>query len=161
VEAGYAEPVIGSSVQNGGVNVSTSYFATRLGIALPLLEDIYADVLFGPSLSLVRWPISSTTWAIDSVYRIRYTEYEIEPYLSFYFGWGYDRGRLGDQGTHWNYMLGGGPGIRYQLSENWWATIEYRIWHQSNGADVFNQPENEPNTGYNSDLLLFGIEFEF
>jgi hypothetical protein len=120
------------------------------GEVIQISEDLHVDTFAGPA-------VEDQGWGFDVLPRLRYSGWEaLQPYFGLAAGFRYG---VEDQATPWGFALGGGPGVRLMATKTSWLTLEYRVWHESNGSKVFRSPE--PNPGFNSDLLILGMEIQF
>jgi opacity protein-like surface antigen len=73
------------------------------------------------------------------------------PYLVGGAGVSFASHRLPHDGTSFNFMLEGGPGLQYALTPRWLLGVEWRLQHFSN-ADI-----SPSNAGLNLSLFLVGV----
>jgi len=160
IEGGAGRPVaIGSLLDDAGGVPSTVFHGGFYfgGDIADTLEGFTLDAFVGPAVESAN---GDTGAGFDVLPRFRYTRWIlVEPYIGLSAGFHYFPNGIGEQSTDWGFVLGGGPGVRVRMSEKTWLTAEYRAWHESNGSKVFGSPE--PNPGFNSDLIILGLEFKF
>jgi opacity protein-like surface antigen len=77
------------------------------------------------------------------------------PYLEVTAGVGQTNLKVIEMDSRHTFVLEGGAGLAYLLSENWALSVGYRFQHLSN-ADT-----ESPNRGINSDSGIVGISFIF
>lgn len=56
-------------------------------------------------------------------------------------------------GSHFSALMGTTLGLKYQLGDRLWSTLEGSIWHSSNGHTAL------PNVGMNSPLLMLSVQY--
>jgi hypothetical protein len=146
---------------NHGDDALVTNFSVKGGIELFEVNNLKFDLFLGPTLSRLYEPVETTGIALDILPRLLYTKHSVQPYIDLNFGGVYWPRGISGQGTNWGFILGGGAGTRFSVSEenNKWLFVEYRFWHESNGRKVFGT--RGPNPGFNADTVMFGFEWEF
>ena len=98
--------------------------------------------------------------SLDANLRLRYDAGIIEPYIYAQHGFGTWQPKFDRQGSSWGFPTSFGAGIRLDVYSDIWLFLEYRAFHESNGAGTFLESPS-PNPGYNSDMIFGGLEFSF
>lgn len=96
---------------------------------------------------------------ISTQQRLRYSLLPLQPYLLTSAGFDYLTQSWDKQGTNYGFVLQVGLGFLYPYSPTKSFTLDYRVWHESNGSAIFGTPG--PNPGYNSDCIFLGYEVRF
>ncbi len=84
----------------------------------------------------------------------------LEPYVRLNAGMEWYHEKLEPQGTAWGFPLSGGIGFRVPLDHVGWLTVDFTLWHFSNGTKVFGHGLG-PNPGVNTDLGRIAFEIPF
>jgi hypothetical protein len=119
------------------------------------------DVGIGPSTSI---PLTGDAPGVGGQVWIR-PRISIYDLFDIYFvtcgGIDYYHSKWAPQGTYWGFPFQVGPGVRVPVPffSGVSATLDYRLWHESNGSRYFGN-NNEPNPGFNCDVVMFGLEFK-
>ncbi len=71
--------------------------------------------------------------------------------------WAYFTQKWDPQSTHDGFILSAGPGIEWEIDDEWSLQFGYRLIHESNGSKVFGRPEVNP--GFQADALYLGLKF--
>ena len=151
--AGFTTP-IERTVQKEGAYISYSELSYKHGVTLDVFDNPAIDLMAGPRLGI---PLTDSEdgviLGLEAEARIRQRREGIQPYIGFHVGKAYFTERWPDQGTNWGFTLG--PMVGFKC-ENW--TLEWRIWHESNGTKVFGHDQG-PNPGFNASMIAIGVEF--
>lgn len=118
------------------------------------------DGLIGASTNTTITDDTDFGIATEIMPRFRFTYWNgFQPYFVLSTGVTYFPTGIRDQGTDYGFILGGGPGAKFLVDKGLSLVVEWRAWHESNGRSIWQT--HGPNFGYNSDLLLIGIEKDF
>lgn len=142
-----------------GHDISTTNFEIGIFQPVKIIDELYSD--WGAEITSYRVG-SDDSYGIsgDLNLRLRYDTGVLEPYIFAQHGIGSWSPKFDGQGSHWGFPTSFGAGNRFQLWENKWLFLEYRVFHESNGAGTFLKSP-EPNPGFNTDMIFVGVEFEF
>ena len=152
-----AIPYHGGSFETarGEVNLVLSY---PLGTAMVRLDGIG-----GPTGTMPTDGTGGVGVGLTGGLRVLFCLAVIEPYIFGTSGIEYYHERWHKdeivQDTFWGFPTEIGVGSRFPIANKKWITLDYRFFHQSNGAGKFN--DCYPNPGFNTDILMLGYEFEF
>jgi len=116
------------------------------------------SILLGPSIFIPTRGPKNDLVGLELRVRLAYSDLPVRPFIEGFFGYGYTRRRWWGEGTHHLFSVGGTIGVSIPI-ESWSLDLGYRYHHISNGAVVFGA--KSPNAGYNTDMLIFGIEKRF
>ncbi len=116
------------------------------------------EVLFEPVAAHYHEPFSASLFGASLVLRYNFLTFgRWMPYWDFGAGvsWTDLAPRIPEQSTKFNFLLQGGPGLQYFLTERSALNVAVRMQHISN-ANIGNR-----NTGINSILGLIGYSYYF
>lgn len=146
----------------GGLPMNGHYGAIKVGIRTEIAENVDLGIAAGPAIFAPTKGPSEEFFSLEANPRLTYTGWAIRPYAEIVAGIGFsDRHRWEYEGTQRLFSIGGGAGVTIPLDEKekWELDVGYRFYHVSNGTKVFGA--KEPNVGYNTDLLMLGIQYNF
>lgn len=156
-EYGYGEPAHFSSgikKNTGGLPLHLNYTSIKIGPRLYDGDTYEFDVMAGPFLALPSKHASAAAAGVVLTPRVVGGDMGggVRPFLSVDLGLGWFDWK--PQGSDFNFVVGGGPGFLMEVTDGVTATLSTSIFHVSNARTA------QPNPGFNSDLILFGLEFE-
>jgi opacity protein-like surface antigen len=142
----------------GGVQAGTVVYDSTV---------VSADAAVGPNVTGMIGPDNSGTWYTANANLrlfVKITDV-FEPFIMGGVGVGYadvQPDSFGTDDNHgWVMPLQTGIGGRFNLSDKWSATGEYRLDHTSGlGDSVFDRAAGSSH-GVSNDLFLFGVEYRF
>lgn len=151
---------LSNELQSVGKNISAVNTGFKVGSEIGLTDELKLDILVGPTITHpFGGPDShARAFSLELGARLR-LEGPIEPYIMPFIGPSYLTDKWEPQETNWGFTLGLAVGARTKVSEKYWAFLEYRFWHESNGSKVFGT--KGPNPGFNLDMIMFGLEFKW
>lgn len=132
------------------------YASFKIGTVERFTDSIDVDASIGPAIfSSTKGP-SGNFYVIEASPRFTYRTGLIEPYISGLLGVGYTEKLWPGEGTRFQFSVGGSIGLAVKFSESWSAYLGYRFFHVSNGSAIFGT--KKPNVGYNTDMIVIGLE---
>lgn len=144
----------------GGMPMNGHYTSFKIGVKNDLSDDIRLSIAAGPALFVPTKGPDGSFYSVDATPRLTYTGWKhLHPYVEGLVGVGNLEKRWEGEATKWQFSTGGGIGVMIPLKKHFKVDIGYRLYHISNGSAIFNSPR--PNVGYNTDLVLFGIRYNF
>jgi len=159
VEYGYGGPaLVGDWVNHIGSGQPVDIHLASIKAIIPIAEykDIRFDLPMGPYVVCPQRYESSTVYGGEIAPRAVYVGWEkFNPYFEWIGGVSLMKGHWEQEGSSFNFDTGAGIGAILPISSKFDFSIGYRYWHLSNAGT------SRPNAGYNSDLVLFGIEYKF
>lgn len=138
------------------------YGSIKVGVRGLVFGDLGLSIAVGPALFSPEKGVSSNEefLSFDVTPRLYYAEWFIYPYIEALAGVGWtDRRKWEGQATQWNFSIGGGIGVEVPINKHWSIDFGYRNYHISNGSQIFGSPS--PNHGYNTDLIIGGLQYNF
>jgi hypothetical protein len=155
-EYGYGEPAHFSTVltkNTGGLPLNLNYTSVKIGSNVYDGEVYDVDVMAGPFLALPSKHASTAAAGIILTPRVvGGTIKGLRPFVAVDLGLGWFDWE--PQSSDFNFVVGGGPGFMVDVANGVTFTLSTSIFHVSNAQT------SRPNPGFNSDLVLFGLEFE-
>jgi len=159
VEYGYGEPVlIGDWVNHHGTGQPINVHLISVKAVVPIAEykDVRFDLPVGPYVTLPQRYESSIVYGAEIAPRIVYVGWKkFNPYFEWIGGVSLMKGHWEQEGSSFNFDTGGGIGALIPVSSKFDLSIGYRYWHLSDAGTSY------PNAGYNSDMVLLGVEYKF
>lgn len=128
--------------------------SVRVEQEFQIVSPFHGIVGVGPSTILPMDGKAEAT-TLDVVGYVLYTDFVLQPYLMVGSGLFYSERPWEPQGSNWGFILQGGIGVRYELTEGHWLNFDYRQWHESNGSKIFGH-SYLPNPGIEGGSLWFG-----
>jgi opacity protein-like surface antigen len=159
VEYGYGEPVlIGDWTNHHGSGQPIDVHLVSIKAIVPVAEykSVRFDLPIGPYAVCPQRFEGSTVLGGEITPRAVYTGWEkFNPYFEWVGGINYTKEHWEHQGSSFNFDTGAGIGVLLPVSPKIDLSVGYRYWHLSNAGTSY------PNDGYNSDLVLLGVEYKF
>lgn len=139
-------------------DIEASHFSIKIGKKIYEGNHFDLDVFLGPSIII---PVNKDGLgaSADINPRLIYNSRTLKPYVGFSASMFYSDVKLKPQATKWGFLLSASVGLLFPMSSNWNGFVEYKAWHESNGSRVFGT--KRPNPGFNSDIIMVGLEYEF
>ncbi len=156
-EYGYGEPIHLSTLivnETNGLPLHLSYLSIKTGPTVYENDFSEIDFMAGPFLAIPDKYVSSAATGIVLTPRIIGNEMGGGARLFFSVDLGLGWFDWEPQGSEFNFVVGGGPGIIMPIADGIWMSLSTSLFHVSNAKIA------EPNHGFNSDLVVMGIEIE-
>ncbi len=160
-EFGFGETTsFNHSLQPKGEHIAAIQTGFKIGPEISLTDKLKLDILIGPTIT---WPLRGPrgrAYNLEVSPRLRWTQWDIEPYVMPFIGPTRMSRRWEGQGTDWGFNLGVAIGARTKISDEYWLFAEYKFWHESNGTKALGHSKG-PNPGFNMDLFMIGLEWKW
>ena len=118
------------------------------------------ETVIGPSIFVPERTTNKDFISIEIGWRVLIRTLGISPFLEARVGAGYTvGGRWIGEGTQYMYSVAGTIGLSTKIADNFKLETGYRFHHLSNGSVIFRSPQ--PNSGYNSDMIVVGLSYDF
>jgi hypothetical protein len=127
-----------------------------LGPTIYKNDSIIIDLMVGPILSIPKTDVSNTATGIILSPRVIAEDLGggLKPFVSLNIGLGFYRWPPQGGGKDFNFILNPEFGFLVPISEKISYSLSYSLFHISN-AKIF-----RPNMGWNSSMVIFGLEFK-
>jgi hypothetical protein len=144
-----------------GLPLDGHYLSLMFGAENYLFSDIVGALMLGPAgISPTKGP-DTEFLSVEARLRFTYTKLRVQPFIQGLAGIGFSHKQKWEgEGTQLLYSTGGtlGFGIPFD-KDKWRIDVGYSFYHISNGATIFGA--KSPNAGYNTDMIIFGVERKF
>lgn len=136
------------------------YTSIKGGIHKDITEDFNLSLALGPAIFIPSKGPRGNYYSLDFAPRISYISLDLfYPYVEGLVGIGRLEHRWLGEATKHQFTIGGTLGVTVPIIDYWKLDFGYRIYHISNGSAIFGT--RRPNVGYNTDLFIFGIQYDF
>ena len=118
------------------------------------------ETVIGPSIFVPEHTTNKDFISIEVGWRALIRGLGISPFIEARVGAGYTVGEkwIGE-GTRHMYSVTGTIGLSTKITDHFRLETGYRFHHLSNGSLLFGSPQ--PNYGYNSDMIVVGLSYDF
>ena len=139
-----------------GKKIDLYYFSSKIGKDVYSIGDFTFNLYAGGALFVPLSREKSNVYSFIIEPGVYYTGWYFYPYLSADLGLSLmDKPSWKYQSTYMNFIVNGNLGVKFPVSEKFSWYLGYKFFHLSNARVEL------PNKGYNTDILLTGIEFDF
>jgi len=118
------------------------------------------EMVVGPAVFVPKGTTNGDFMSVELGSRALIRNFNISPFLEARVGVGYAvGGRWIGEGTRHLYSVTGTVGLSARVGDHFKLEVGYRFHHLSNGSVIFGS--SLPNSGYNSDMVVFGLSCDF
>jgi opacity protein-like surface antigen len=143
-----------------GLPMDGHYLSLKFGVQQEIFPDFNFDIAAGPTTWIPTSGPNGEYYSADAVGRVSYLGIKyFQPYAEGLLGVGRLEHHWIGEATKHQFSSGGGLGIIVPIEDHWKLSFGYRVYHISNGSAIFGT--KRPNVGYNTDLFLFGFQYDF